>query len=144
MCGVQYAGNVFQTAKNATKGKNDSSFIRFDYTKPGRNQTQDTAYAQIHRMFIHQPYSNGPRRLIVEGNWLQPKGKCKVTRNHVVCFNNDYAFNLSSKFVFLDSCYQKPVAVWPFDPLLKLNPNDARRNYFQVIDLNETEKIDGQ
>jgi hypothetical protein len=136
---VQYAGNLFQTADNAKTGKTDSSFIRIDYVPPGSGQQRRPAYAQIIRMFTQQAYEHGPKRLVVEGRWLAPQGKCPVTRNHVVKVNENYAFNRSSKFVFIDMCYQKPVALWPFDPLGTLPEDDPRRKSFAVIDLNQDE-----
>jgi hypothetical protein len=52
-------------------------------------------------------------------------------------------FNLPGRnnFTFLDTCYQIPVAVWPYDPFKKLPDGDERSKYCDIIDRNQDEDI---
>ena len=56
--------------------------------------------------------------------------------------DKDFHFNHSMRFVFLEDCYSRPVALWPFDPLHRLEPRDPKRGWFHVIDRNQSELDD--
>ena len=66
-------------------------------------------------------------------------GTCEVAGTTLVKKDPDHDFNHSSRFVFLDMCYQRPVAIWPFDPFKKLLAQDQRKDWFDIIDRNQTE-----
>ena len=53
-------------------------------------------------------------------------------------FNRANPFNTSSRFVFLDNCSERPVAVWPRDPFGKLPGWHPEQKWFHVIDRNQS------
>jgi hypothetical protein len=51
--------------------------------------------------------------------------------------NKQNPFNTSSRYVFLDDCYEGPVVVWPHDPLNKLAAGYREKNWFHIINRNQ-------
>ena len=142
---VQFAGNFFRTGKYQKDLKTDDSKIRQDYRDagPARGQTVlRKAYATITRMFVHEAFPGGPSRVIVEGEWFRVMGECPVAHTTLVKRDKDFHFNHSMRFVFLEDCYSRPVALWPFDPLHRLEQRDPKRGWFHVIDRNQSELDD--
>jgi hypothetical protein len=103
------------------------------------NGRAQKGFAQIKRMFVHEAYPDGPSRVVVEGDWLQVIGLCEVAKTTLVKKTPDHPFNLSSRFVFMDNCYTRPVAVWPHDPFKKLQQENPFRDCFDIIDRNQDE-----
>ena len=90
-------------------------------------------------LFVHEAYPGGPRRYVLEGKWFKVVGVCPIANTTLVRYCPSMPFNTSSKFVFLDACYQHPVAIWPHDPLGDLPLGDRRKDWFDVIDRNQCE-----
>lgn len=80
--------------------------------------------------------------MMVEGDWLEFVGTCGVAGTSLVRKNNDHPFNSSSRFVFLNNCYSKPVAVWPHDPFDDLHATHRHKDCFDIIDRNQDEIFD--
>ena len=99
------------------------------------------AFASITRIFVHSMYPGGPSKVVVEGLWYENVGTCPIAGTTLVRENKNTPFNKCSRFTFLETCYQIPVAVWPYDPHGKLHPEDERRLYFDIIDRNQTETL---
>ena len=135
---ARYAGNVFRTFASQKKVKRCDAYIRYDYENAS-NGRAEKGFAKIRRIFEHEAYPGGPTRVVVEGSWLKVMGTCDVAGTALVKRDRNHPFNHSSKFVFIDQCYQRPVALWPFDPFNKLPPGDPRCNWFDIIDRNQTE-----
>ena len=108
-------------------------------TKLGGGDEVRQAFARITRLISHEAYPGGPTRIIVEGTWYEFMGTCPIAQTPLVKKNKRYFMNLSSRFAFLDNCYQRPVAVWPHDPLDELSDGDPRKKWFDVIDKNQNE-----
>ena len=133
---VRYAGTVFRTQASQTNLKGDDSHFRFDYrAAEGGDLTK--GFATIIRMFEHDAYPGGPSRVVVEGAWWKVVGTCPVAGTTLVKKDAAHPFNYSSRFVFLDECYQHPVAMWPHDPFHELEDGDERQQWFDVIDRNQ-------
>ena len=94
-------------------------------------------FAQIKRIFEHTAYPGGPTRVVVQGDWLEIKGDCDVAKTSLGAKNPNHLFNSSSPFVFLDTCYTMPVALWPHDPFDKLPPSHPHKLWFDIIDRNQ-------
>ena len=108
----------------------------------GRAQSQlNSAFATIQAIFVHEMYPGGPSKLVVRGDWLEVMGKCPIAGTTLVRQNDHHPFNKNSKFTFLETCYNIPVALWPFDPFNKLPNDDPRHKYFDTIDRNQTELV---
>ena len=138
---MQFAGSLFRTAESQQHLKTDDSHVRLDYVAPGRPNEVMSTFATIKRLFQHTAYPGGPNRVIVEGDWFKVRDKCPVSGNIMLQQSPDSDFNSSSRFAFLDQCYQRPVAIWPHDPLNTLPANDPSRDWFDVIDRNQTEDV---
>lgn len=138
---VQYAGALFRTEGAQRSVKHDDANVRMDFTAPGERVIQQ-AYAKIQSLFVHEAFPGGPRRYVVEGNWFKVVGVCPVAKTTLVRESPSMPFNSSSKFVFLDACYERPVAIWPHDPLGDLPASDPRRDWFDVIDRNQQRSYD--
>ena len=124
--------------------KHDDIHLRWDYSEAnGRfRNAMRTKYATIENIFEHQMFPGGPMRVIVEVSWYTTVGKRPISGIPIVKVDVDAPFNTEQKFLFLDNCYQEPVAVWPHDPLNKLAEDDVYKGYFNVIDRNQTEDFD--
>jgi hypothetical protein len=140
---VQFAGNFFRTMQSQNYLKTDDSRIGCDYKVAGaRGQDRILkAYATITRLFVHTAYPGGPSRVVVEGEWLRVMGVCPVTKTTLVKSDPGHHHNHSSRFIFLEDCYRRPVALWPADPLNRLSPEHPQRGWFHVIDRNQNELL---
>ena len=139
---ARYAGSVFRSERSHKSPTNDDSCIRQDYRAPGVRGNAGvvlSAYARIRKIFVHQAYAGGPSRIVIQGNWHTVMGKCEIAGTTLIRPDRNQDFNTSAKFAFLQNCYQRPVAFWPYDPLHKLEEDDARRKWLDVIDRNQTE-----
>jgi hypothetical protein len=100
------------------------------------------AYASLLRIVVHEMYPGGPKRTILEGDWFtesRARSPCPIAGTPVVQAdpNKTNHFNFQAKFVFLENCYERPVAVWPHDPIHKKSNN---RKLYDVIDLNQDQQ----
>ena len=138
---VEYAGALFRTEKSQRHVKHDDANVRMDYTVSDERVVQQ-AYANIQSLFVHAAFPGGPRRYVLEGNWYKVVGVCPVSKTNLVRESPSMPFNSSSKFIFLDACYERPVAIWPHDPLKDLPVSDPRRDWFRVIDRNQQRSYD--
>ena len=140
---MQFAGSLFRTFKSQKKLKNDDSNLRLDYNHLNARGGVEVrqAYGRIQRLLSHEAYPGGPRRIIVEGLWYEHMGTCEIAHTPLVRKKISYFMNTSSRFAFLDACYQRPVAMWPHDPLDKLPAGDPRKNGFDIIDRNQIEAV---
>ena len=134
---ARYAGNVFRTQASQVNLKGDDSHVRFDYRAAEGGQALRKGFATILRLFEHRAYPGGPSRVVVEGNWWTVVGTCPIAGTTLGKEDADHAFNHSSRFVFLDECYQRPIAIWPHDPFQELDDGDERKQWFDVIDRNQ-------
>ena len=139
---MEYSGADFRTQESQKDLKRDDSHIRFDYKMAGAQGAITKGFAEIKRVFVHTAYPDGPERFIVEGDWFRLMGKCNIAKTDLVRIDPNHPFNHSSKFVFLDSCYQRPVAVWPYDPLNKLPVTHPKKAWFDIIDRNQSEYLE--
>ena len=56
-------------------------------------------------------YPGGPSKVVVEGLWYENVGTCPIAGTTLVRENKNTPFNKCSRFTFLETCYQIPVAV---------------------------------
>ena len=137
---VEFAGSLFRTYDRKKQLVHDDTNLRLDYMHEARGGDEvRQAFARITRLISHEAYPGGPTRIIVEGTWYEFMGTCPIAHTPLVKKNKRYFMNLSSRFAFLDNCYQRPVAVWPHDPLDKLPDGDPRKKWFDIIDKNQNE-----
>ena len=74
-------------------------------------------------------YPGGPTKLVIEGIWFTIDSKCETTGLNIVKPDP----SVYPKFAFLQTCYQKPVALWPKSPF-------ASSNKYMAIDYNFEQK----
>ena len=98
-------------------------------------------FGTIKRIFQHSFWPGGPAKVFVKCQWHDTVGRCPVSGNNVVRKNPLNDWNQLSPFAPLDTCYQIPVALWPYDPLNKLPDNDPMRDCFDVIDRNQDQDV---
>jgi hypothetical protein len=141
---AESGGHLFRTRGSQGKIKADDSHFRFDYcpTEARYAGQQQKGFAQIKRLFMHTAYPGGPSMMMVEGDWFQVIGTCPVAGTTLVKKDSRHPFNSSSRFVFLNNCYNKPVAVWPHDPFDDLPHTDSHKDCFDIIDRNQDEIYD--
>ena len=142
---IEYAGYRFATSKSQKFTKHDNSHLRLDYYEHAVRYgapEKTRAYAQIRRLFVHEMYPGGPSKVVVNGRWFEGMGRCEVSGTALVRHNRNSGFNRPGqpRFAFIDTCYQVPVAIWPYDPIDKLPDNDPRKRYFHVIDRNQEQE----
>ena len=99
---VEYAGAIFRTEGDQGQVKNDDANVRMDFAAPGERVIQQ-AYARIQSLFVHEAFQEDP----VGMYWFNVVGVCPVTKTTLVCESASMPFNSSSKFVFLDACYER-------------------------------------
>ena len=138
---VQYAGAFFRTARSQLNKKHDDANIKMDYRAPGDREIKQ-AYATIQSLFVHEAFPGGPSRYVLEGEWFRAVGTCPIAKTALIRKSASMPFNSSSRFVFVDACYERPVAIWPHDPLGDLPLGDPRKEWFDVIDRNQTATYD--
>ena len=140
---VEYGGYTFGTMISQEGKKHDNSHFRVDYNElVGRNHTRPAeAYATIADLFIHTMYPGGPSKVVVGGSWLECMGKCPIAGTTLVRKNANHPFNRSAKFTFIQECYTMPVALWPYDPFNRLPSQDPHRQYYDIIDRNQTDLV---
>ena len=97
-----------------------------------------TQYGIIKKRFQHEPCSVYEGRVIVQVEWLVNVSKCPLTFIQTVRRNS---LNPDMEFIFLDSCYQQPVAMWPHDPLNLLDVDDEEKDFFDIIDRNQLQQF---
>jgi hypothetical protein len=128
---------MFHVHEPGSASSRDNSIFRLDYkAQVARAVTIKQSYARIVRIFEHTMFPGGPKDLFVQGVWYRNEGTCPISGTKLVSENTNH-FTLESKFTPLNSCYQKPVAIWPYDPHGVLPIYDRRRAFFDVIDTNE-------
>jgi hypothetical protein len=138
---AEYAGYRFATHKSQRNKKTNNSYIRLDYNDQERASsapTRTSAYATIRRLFVHALYPGGPAKVVVDGCWFENMGRCPVAGTALVRRNMQVGFNKPGqpRFTFLETCYQQPVAIWPYDPHGKLPDDHPHKHHFDVIDRN--------
>jgi hypothetical protein len=96
-----------------------------------------TVYGQIKNLFEHSLYNGGPSHIVADVDWYDNQGTHALSGLPLVSKTNDNpgAFN---KLTFMRECYPRPLAMWPHDPFNELSALDPAKNYFRVIDRNET------
>jgi hypothetical protein len=99
-------------------------------------------YTSLIRIDVHEIYPGGPKWTILDGDWFtdsRARSPCHIAGTPVVPAdpNKRNYFNFQAKFVFLENCYERPVTVWPHDPIHKKSNN---RTVFNVIDLNQNQQ----
>jgi hypothetical protein len=135
---VEYAGNIFKTtsfqAKHTTK--HDDSHFRMDHLDDGGEKVP--SYATLSRIIVHELYPDGPSKIFVEGVWFTNLEKCDITGNPILGVDQSLRnhLNYQAKFAILEDCYQKPVAIWPHDPLRKKGSGHADARKYEAIDNN--------
>lgn len=139
---VQYAGSLFRTEQSQARIKHDDSIIRADYISLGQSGRRSVkrAYGRVTRIILHEAYPGGPTRVIFEGRWFESMGTCNVAGTALVRWNDNYHMNSSARFAFIESCYPRPLAMWPHDPLDQLPQENVRKTWFDIIDRNQDEE----
>jgi len=99
-------------------------------------------YGTIQEMFTHCMHEDGPLRLILRVEWYRVVEKCGTAGTTIVVPDPSEPLNNHSTYVFLDSCYQQPVAVWPHDPFNRIDARDPRASYLEVVDRNQEQLFD--
>ena len=138
---VRYAGHLFRTAISQRKKPivHDDSHVRQDYLDEHGNLQK--CYGAIKGIYLHTQFPGGPSKIVLKCFWYQTVEVCPVAGNTIVRKNPNYIFNHESPFVFLDNCYQLPVAVWPYDVFKQLPENSRRREHYDVLDRNQSQDI---
>lgn len=141
---ASYAGQLFRTKASQKKTKSDNSHLRYDYKTYVGERSKKTkmvkAFVQIISMFEHEMYPGGPTQVVVEGAWYKHIGLSKFGLD-LVAPDPTNGIHTHSRFIFLTNCYQRPVALWPYDPFGKLPKDDLRKGSFAVIDRNQDEEF---
>jgi hypothetical protein len=70
-------------------------------------------------------------------HWFEKLDACPVTGNKLVLKNTRNHLNTNYKYAFLETCYQQPIAVWPYDPLNKLDDTHPLKHAFHIINRNQ-------
>jgi hypothetical protein len=115
-------------------------YVRLDFNGPavpGRGAVIKTVYGQIKNLFSHSLYKGGPSHIVANVEWYDNKGTHPLSGLPLVSKTNDDEDNFT-KLTFMRECYPRPLAIWPHDPLDELRADDPAKNYFRVIDRNET------
>lgn len=141
---VRYSGQLFRTAASQKDTKSDNSHLRYDYNsyvgRKKNNVVMTKAFVKIVSMFTHEMYPGGPSKIVVEGAWYKYVGKSKYDLT-LVADDPTNGIHSNSRFIFLTNCYQRPVALWPYDPYKKLPRGDPKSESFAVIDRNQDEEF---
>jgi hypothetical protein len=136
---VEYAGQEFRTWESQKATKTDNAHLRFDY-EGARGETVKLI-GRIQRLLLHRMSPSGPERFVAECKWYLDVGTCPIAGTTMVNHDPSNPMNTDDKFVFLYNCYQRPVALWPNNPLGKIRPRDPAHSYMHVIDRNMQELV---
>jgi len=82
-------------------------------------------------------YAEGPSQVVAEVDWYDNQGTHALSKLPLLSKTNRDPKNFN-RLTFVRECYPQPLALWPNDPLDKLEPDDPTKYYFRVIDRNET------
>ena len=132
----EYAGYSFTTPTDHKK--HDDSNVCEAYRDAYRVHH---AYGQIQEMFVHEMYPGGPSKVVLRVHWFTTAGTCPVSGNTRVFRNHPSHLNVDFKSTFMETCYQQPIAVWPYDPLNKLPLDDPHKECFAIINRNQGQDI---
>jgi hypothetical protein len=140
-----YAGYTFHVEDPTSTSTKDNSIFRMDYKDyhgAARRTAIKKSFARVKRIFQHTMFPGGPTQIFVQGAWYQDEGVCPISGTQLVSPHPNHHFTLQSKFTPLSSCYQQPVALWPYDPKNQLPDGDRRKTFFDVIDRNEEQEAE--
>ena len=99
-----------------------------------------SAYATIVSIIEHEFYPGGPKCMFFEGEWYDVlQQKCEATGLTLLATNPHNNFNLRCRFTWIQNCYTRPLAFWPYDPFDELPAEHPHKNCLVVIDRNQTE-----
>ena len=117
--------------------------IKQEIPNSGGRTDLKSLFGTITKIFQHTMYPGGPTKVFLQCEWYDTVGRCPVAGTQVVRKNPQNDWNLRSPFVPLDTCYQIPVAFWPYDPFDKLAANDPMnfKDCFDVIDRNQDQDV---
>ena len=101
-------------------------------------RTLKRAYGRIQHLFVHHMWPEGPSRVVAKVDWYTDKGICPIAGTHLVADDGESRHSLTH--VFLQTCYQNPVAVWPDGDSIGAAPGPA--TIFHVIDRNQDQTTD--
>lgn len=141
---AQYAGYEFRTVSRCAGVQFDNSYVRQDYHQElpaGGGLELSSLFGSIKSIFKHSFWPDGPSKVFLNCEWYDTVGRCPVAGNNVVRKNLDNDWNRFSSIVPLDTCYQIPVALWPYDPMNKLEVDHAMKDCFDVIDRNQDQEV---
>jgi hypothetical protein len=133
-----YAGYRFTTPTDHEHKKHDDSHVCEPYVDGGRIKN---AHGQIRNIFVHEMFPGGPSKVVLRVHWFQNAAPCPVSGNARVFKNHQNHLNVDYKFTFMETCYQQPVAVCPYDPLDKLPVGDPFKTCFDIINRNQVQAI---
>lgn len=142
---AEFAGYTWHVEDPTSTSTKDNSIFRMDYkadTGPGRRTVIHKSFARVKRIFEHVMFPGGPSRVCVEGAWYKDEGVCPIAGTQLVSPHPNHHFTHESKFIFINQCYQQPVALWPYDPKDELRPDDPKKAFFDVIDRNEEQQAE--
>jgi hypothetical protein len=84
-------------------------------------------------------FEGGPPRVVLKVLWYRVVGTCPIAKTKIVVDDPLHPLNDHTKHVFLDACYQEPVALFPHDPFGK----SARlAGHYEIIDSNQLQSFD--
>jgi hypothetical protein len=136
-----YAGFRFRRSDTQAGNRYDDSHLRYDYQPAPGGLRMASVYGKIVRIFTHELFDGGPEREVAECAWYRTMAhKNPISGNTVVKVDSSYV--LFDKFIFLQDCYQQPVALWPYDPFGSLPIRHPLKDAFEVLDRNQTEDWD--
>jgi len=131
---VRYAGYAFCTSRSQKLSKTDNSNVAKPYNVVLANgkTVRQILYGKIECLFIHHLYPLGPSRCVLKVNWFVDHGFAPSG-----CPLVDTTKDWETSYVFLEDCFQIPVAVWPHDPLGRKVGETAQ--WSEIIDRNQDE-----
>ena len=134
---VRYAGYKFCTVSSQRKTKTNNSLVRMPYsTVENRRRVTKSAYGGIRAVLVHHQYPGGLPKCVLYVDWYQNVGTAPISGNPMI----DTTRIDWSSFVFIEDCYQIPLAIWPHDPLDLLPASNPAGAWWEVIDKNQEEQ----
>ncbi len=134
---IEYGSHKLRTAQSERNNLHADSYVRMDFHVSRRDAVIKTVYGQIKNLFEHSLYKDGPSHIVADVEWYDNKGTHPLSGLPLVSKTNDDE-DAFTKLTFVRECYPRPLAIWPHDPLHELRADDPAKNYFRVIDRNET------